>query len=391
MKRLSLPSILCGLCVTAAFAVFGHPSPAAAQTCDGIGDGTWNGCRGTGCQVCPEKVAGYDCYFINHPECVQNTSCGGLFYDCDAACPPPTEADICGNTNGDGDSMSDALEDELLWRFAPVVRLHPNDSYRPSSADWYMARTHMRFHHTGCGDDQILNKGQITTNNIDLQAHQNKNGWPGCSHNSTWQYSDMRTPNSRFFLQIPNDSAEGTTRLGAPSSDWTCYAHVRYAPGSTSQYDIQYWFFYPYNGALMAGQGGHEGDWEHITVRVWNDGTSLSQIYFASHDTEGQWFQPWQVSFTADDRPIVYSAVNSHASYPSPGTWVRNNLPDDHTADGGPVWDCRRGVWNVGERGLPLNKGRYWLNYSGRWGEIGTAFSGPWGPAYNQNNYWNVN
>lgn len=389
MKALGLRNILCGLCLTAAFSLFGQPTPAAAQTCDGSGDGTWNGCRGTGCSVCNEKVSGYDCYFINHPECILNTTCAGQFFDCDAACPPPTEADICGNSNGDGDNVPDALEDELLWRFAPVVRLHPSDSYRPSSADWYIARTHMRFDHSGCGDDQILNKGQITPYNIDLQSHQNKNGWPSCSHNSTWQYSDMRTPNSRFFLQIPNDSAEGTTRLGAPSSDWTCYAHVRMAPGSANQYDIQYWFFYPYNGALSAGQGGHEGDWEHITVRVWDDGTTVSQIYFSAHNNEGQWYQPWQVSYTGDGRPIAWSAVNSHASYPWAGTWVRNNLPDDQTANGGPAWDCRRGVWNVGERGLPLNKGRYWLNYSGRWGEIGEIFSGPWGPAYQ--GYWNAN
>jgi hypothetical protein len=29
----------------------------------------------------------------------------------------------------------------------------------------------------------------------------------------------------------------------------------------------------------------------------------------------------------------------------------------------------------VGEYGEPLNKGRYWLNYSVRWGEIGEKFT----------------
>jgi hypothetical protein len=40
MKALSLHNILCGLCVTAAFSIFGQPTLASAQTCDGIGDGT---------------------------------------------------------------------------------------------------------------------------------------------------------------------------------------------------------------------------------------------------------------------------------------------------------------------------------------------------------------
>lgn len=77
-------------------------APAAAGACDGIGDGIWNGCRGTGCHVCTEKLTGYDCYFLNHPDCVLNTTCAGQFYSCDAACPPPTPADRCATTTCDG-------------------------------------------------------------------------------------------------------------------------------------------------------------------------------------------------------------------------------------------------------------------------------------------------
>lgn len=77
-------------------------APAAAGSCDGIGDGIWNGCRGTGCHVCTEKLTGFDCYFLNHPDCVLNTTCAGQFYSCDAACPPPTAADRCAATTCDG-------------------------------------------------------------------------------------------------------------------------------------------------------------------------------------------------------------------------------------------------------------------------------------------------
>ena len=180
MKNSLLRNLRIGLFAAVALAASGRLATAQPLTCNGTGDGTWNGCRGTGCHVCQEKVASYDCYFVNHPNCVLNTTCGGQFYDCDAACPPPTEADYCSAGDSDGDGLGDALEDQLLWRFAPVVRLHPSDSYRPSSGDWYLARTQMRFDHSGCSDDQILNKGQITPWNIDLQSHQNKSGWPSC-------------------------------------------------------------------------------------------------------------------------------------------------------------------------------------------------------------------
>jgi len=371
------------------------PPPTAADSCvcDGIGDGIWNGCRGNGCAVCQEKLAGYDCYFRNHPGCTLNTTCAGQFFSCDRACPAPVESDRCSpGVDADRDGIADSYEDQLLRRFAPVVRLHPTDENRPSSAEWYLQRTQMRFHHSDCSDCQILNKGQVTTANASLQSHLNKSGWPSCSHSGPLEYSDMRSSPSRFFLQIPNDSAEMTTRLGAPSTSWTCYAHVRRAPGST-QYDLQYWLFYPYNGDSSAGPGAHEGDWEHVTVRVSSDGSAVTSMYFSAHDNEGKWYSPSQLYY-ANGRPVAYSAWHTHASYPGPGTWTRGfPKPSDATSDGGPAWDCLNSVFNLGERGAPLN-GKTWLNYSGRWGEIGAfggsclglCFSGPWGPALQT--YW---
>ena len=69
----------------------------AAGSCDGIGDGIWDGCRGTGCSVCAEKLGGFDCYFDNHPDCILNVTCEGRFFSCDEACPPPSEEDRCGD------------------------------------------------------------------------------------------------------------------------------------------------------------------------------------------------------------------------------------------------------------------------------------------------------
>ena len=112
-----------------------------AGTCDGIGNGVWNGCRGTGCLVCQEKLVGYDCYFQNHPRCTRNTTCAGQFYSCDSACPPPTEADRCLPTGGcqsdtcgtctrpampldqDLDGVPDTLEHDLAHNWFPAIML----------------------------------------------------------------------------------------------------------------------------------------------------------------------------------------------------------------------------------------------------------------------------
>jgi hypothetical protein len=70
------------------------PAPSAADACNGTA-GQWAGCRGNGCAVCSELVANYPCYFLNHPACSPNGTCGGLYYTCNANCPAPTAADRC--------------------------------------------------------------------------------------------------------------------------------------------------------------------------------------------------------------------------------------------------------------------------------------------------------
>lgn len=66
----------------------------ADPTCTGSG-GSYMGCRGTGCSVCTDLLAGYDCYFENHPTCVPNPTCGGLYFTCSPGCPAPSAADVC--------------------------------------------------------------------------------------------------------------------------------------------------------------------------------------------------------------------------------------------------------------------------------------------------------
>lgn len=76
------------------------PAPTSADICYGT-PGEWKGCRGHGCAVCSEKVAGYELYFHNHPTCDPNGGCGGLYYTCNERCPAPTNDDICYGTSGE--------------------------------------------------------------------------------------------------------------------------------------------------------------------------------------------------------------------------------------------------------------------------------------------------
>jgi hypothetical protein len=86
---------------------------------------------------------------------------------------------------------------------------------------------------------------------------------------------------------------------------------------------LQYWFFYFYNDYNLIGNflkaGLHEGDWEMVQLRLQDDETPDLAVY-AQHTAADT--RPWnQVDVVpgAPDRPLVYVARGSHASYFEPG------------------------------------------------------------------------
>jgi hypothetical protein len=121
---------------------------------------------------------------------------------------------------------------------------------------------------------------------------------------------------------------------------------------------LQYWFFYFYNDYNLAlGIGLHEGDWEMVQLRMHDDEPDVA--VYAQHRRAEQ--RPWaQVQKVPGDpnRPMVYVARGSHASYFQPGfhqteAWYdladgKRNAPrltleilDDDT----PPWVGWPGVW----------------------------------------------
>lgn len=325
------------------------------------------------------------------------------FDDCDnfpenppEYCPPPPPPHPPGDY--DRDYIVDSLENQLMLKYAPMVFLHPQEQFRPSSVDWYLARVAMRFHHdSGCSDDQILPQGSVTQSNIWTQSHPTKNFL--CSHNSDSVRSDTKRDvraDEGFFLQPPNtNNFDAIVHQGDPNpSAWRAYAHVIPSLYLANGIDIQYYFFYPYNDGWTTFN--HEGDWEHITVTL--DGNhNFYRAYYAAHNNEGKVYTAQQIMFA--DRfgniapsnqklqgdythPVVLSAKGSHASYPTAGEQDRFPLPDDETG-WGQLWNTYNNVVNVGELGNPQN-GQTFIKYAHLWGEIGQTdiTSGPYGPAW---------
>ena len=341
---------------------------------------------------------------------------------------------------------------ELVAKYAPLVVLHVEDKLRPSSADWFVARSDLRWAN-GLGLD-----GEAVPD-ADAKLDAARLGAAGAHPYAFKRHvaSALTRPlddnaarrgdpplEQGFFLRL----REEAFALGdkGTSNDRSVYA------GSTaySDYDVDgkaitYWLFYagssPPLGILRAGEqigtrgpptdtvpveieaadaaakleefqraypglaleaepsvrtrglGDvvqrlrvvaegvraflrkdnvlHEGDWERITVYLDEAAPETappaSVVYYRhSTNTSKKWAGVEKHDGT---HPVVYSAIGSHASLPSPGFgFIDVGDPD------GPRWRTWDDLAPVADQP--------WYGFGGAWGRLGKVrdSTGPLGP-----------
>ncbi len=294
----------------------------------------------------------------------------------------------------------------LVAAFAPQVRLSVRpttgnpDQYQPSSIDWFLDRCVMVDH-----DDPGFSKSPVDRDTLVLNPEETR----------------RLAPTSQAVYEGDRQS----------SGQWPMYAHIRNSvspPSIEGQgwIDIQYWFFYPYNGGsggpgfpIAEFDGEHEGDWEHVTVRVkdWRNlgglgAANLQGVFYAAHTSaEGKWIlesasasEQGAYAVTGGTHPIVYSAWHTHASYEYDGVISRTvstkifgstvelaAVGNDFTSNDGIRWgplaaaeieisSIDEDVYRPDDERLEPSA---WLVYEGRWGNlsgppVGPAQKGSW-------------
>ena len=208
---------------------------------------------------------------------------------------------------------------DLVQRFAPITRLHPEEPSLPSGADWYLEK--VQYVH--------LVNGQVS----DVLP-------PGWWQPGTFPYT---TGTEADYFQIPGD--DGVNPDPPPAVAYvrrgditTATAYVHAVPVYFDQngnpgtwLDLQYWLFYPFNGAesfVVDNQGGiyteyvpwsfHEGDFECVTVRV-STSQQVVGAGFSQHSGVQWLWTPGQGFQVQGTQVISYVAIGSHANYPAPG------------------------------------------------------------------------
>src|SRR3990167_8284885 len=314
--------------------------------------------------------------------------------------------------------MSKEVWRQLAILYAPQVRIASNDPWNPVSAEWFLQSSELYFSTIlNCDRKRFWKRDhkplrllvEPTANTISEQSvnFDHQDYYSGSENKCTRFYLKLKS--KKFYFGMNNeDVTEGRVPV---------YVHILHKENHT---ELQYFFFHAFNGHIMdcfPAAGIHEGDWEHITIRVNNKiadilptipeneyvpilKENIIGIFFARHGHEGRWYfeenSPLENKndgfsfFENTAHPIVYSGKGGHASYAAPGRqrrFVPRGLPlfvlDDYTNDVGVWWDCWRNV--------EILDNQPWLFFSGEWGDKASQYfsnDGPIGPLHKS--YYNT-
>ncbi len=153
---------------------------------------------------------------------------------------------------------------------------------------------------------------------------------------------------------------------------------------------LQYWLYYAWNDASQLGGGGivqqcgeHEGDWEHVSIRL--DRRLIEQaqtpeqmrdaiddVYLAQHHrkqhTERKYFRGSDKQLYFQGTQLkVFPALGSHATYAQPGRYALMTLLGIQIAD---INDGLGLSFNLAQGRLESIVKQPWFTFPGRWGAV---------------------
>ncbi|VVA20339.1 PREDICTED: Vacuolar [Prunus dulcis] len=241
----------------------------------------------------------------------------------------------------------------LLEVYSPLIYLHPDEVYLPSSVGWFFS------------NGALLYKKQGDAVAIEPTGSNLPQG--GSNDGSYW-------------LDLPVDKGSSERVKKGDLPDCQVYLHIKPMMGSTFT-DIAIWVFYPFNGPARAkveffnislGKiGEHVGDWEHLTLRVSNFTGELWRVFFSQH-SGGSWVDASQLEFENGNKAVGYASLHGHALYPKAGLVLQGSggigIRND-TAKSKKALDTGRSLLLVSAEylGSAVTEPP-WLNYSRKWG-----------------------
>lgn len=200
------------------------------------------------------------------------------------------------------------MNERLFNKFKPVVMLHPQEIYYPCTIEYYLANSSV-----WKDDEQIAPMGSATTD--------------------TLANYDETTSLKPIALAYRGSTKENLNFIPF---------YVALSKLSSDCWELKYIFLYVYNGEIGCWScSTHLADMEHITIRINPHTEEIISVYFSAHgNDQGYWASPDELEFYSPNGIIVFSALDSHASYRKAKCYPRIFFcANDHTSNKGQLWD----------------------------------------------------
>jgi hypothetical protein len=212
---------------------------------------------------------------------------------------------------------------EVVVRYAPLVRLHPNEQAFPGGPirDFVAKSKLFWWHEYNCGfcRDLVAGAGRVDARRL------------GRLSGSPYRWHAYSTDRWFSATQYTRPFGSETDRAGLSTYEGFSLDLPNTAPARGGQPDltqdavfweyvsgrfVTYWFFYPYNDGVLGFN--HEGDWEHVAVRLDSSDQPLAVAFFR-HRSSCTSIRAWEDVLKSGSHPIVFSAKGTHGSYESAG------------------------------------------------------------------------
>lgn len=289
---------------------------------------------------------------------------------------------------------------DLLDRYAPKFIFHPNEKFLPSTVEYFLENTTLRYRYSKKKTKEILGLGQVTGSVLGQQIHGSTGDQTVLEigkHQPSYRKSRSR---GEYYVEVVEEHRDKVfegfepDKLDEQLITYTSYGKL-YADSVFMGYQLQYWLFFPNNGSI----GFHEGDWEGISVTVDERGGFIFATYM-SHGRSGTYL-PEQIIFadsngneqaSVSDRPnarfshpVVFFSKAMHAAYPDKKIRRRWKaiipLPADRTKRGA-TFNAYSRAQLLPNRFMATGKMK-WVQFAGRWGGRRTnLFNSPDSPPY---------
>jgi hypothetical protein len=276
----------------------------------------------------------------------------------------------------------------LARRFAPRVWLHDNERFGPLDPAAFIGGSELQWRERR-SNRRIVSRGSVAADRLGRHCDTARGGCyefrGALARELTRPFSKGPRPEGvklgrGFAMNLADSLHVGQT---GRDPDVPVYYEFRKGRGELL---VTYWFSYGHSSPHVGGGVGtalgdklsHEGDWENVDIALTPDGSTPLAVYFYGHGAPTR--RAWERLELIGDHPVVYSALDSHASYAEGGTTkVCGDLGSSNDIrDQGFRWDTWKGADS-----LRPARDELWFGYGGAWGAADTAQgrTGPLGPS----------